>query len=84
MTKEQLLQLVSEAYDEGAYVHLGIHHFKSEEEAGEVSDQFTEFFDSPAETDYNRGTGWHKYRSDKVELSTYFDKEETVCAKCQK
>lgn len=84
MTKEQLLQLVSEAYDEGASVELNIHHIRDRKEAGELADQFAEFFDEPLESGEGNICGWHKYKADKVEFTTYFDKEETICANCQR
>jgi hypothetical protein len=84
MTKEQLLQLVSEAYDEGARFDISVHHIREEKEAGEIADQFAEFFGSPCETDGSGDTGWHKLRSGKVDFTAYFNREVPVCVNCQK
>jgi hypothetical protein len=78
MTKEQLLQLVSEAYDEGARFDISVHHIREEKEAGELADQFAEHFDAPCITANGKEVGWHKYESGNVEFTTYFDKEESA------
>jgi hypothetical protein len=75
MTKEQLLQLVSEAYDEGADFDIRFH--VSESEAGEITDQFSEYFTSPCVTGSAETTGWHKSETDdhRINLVSYFDRE---------
>jgi hypothetical protein len=78
MTKEQLLQLVSEAYDEGADIRVYFHNIRGEKEAGELADQFAEFFESPCETINSERSSYHKYESGNVECTTFFDKEVPV------
>jgi hypothetical protein len=75
MTKEQLLQLVSEAYDEGADFDIRFH--VSELEAGEITDQFSEYFTSPCVTGSAETTGWHKHESvdNRVNVISFFTNE---------
>jgi DNA recombination-dependent growth factor C len=84
MTKDQLLQLVSEAYDEGADFGIRFHP-NSKKKADELADQFAEHFTTPCRTDSNQGTGWHKFESEnrKVDLVTYYE-EVQLCVNCQK
>jgi hypothetical protein len=72
MTKEKLLQLVSEAYDEGA--KIDINFFTGETEAGELADQFSEYF-TESESGEGETSGWHRQHSEKVTLVTYWRKD---------
>jgi hypothetical protein len=83
MTKEQLLKLVSEAYDDGARFDIKFHHQDRKSEADEIADQYAEHFDTPCESYSNQGTGWHEYESGRVRLISFY-KEEAKCPNCQK
>ena len=73
MTKDQLLQLVSKAYDDGADIDIRFH--VSESEAGELADQYSEHFDTPTDPGGSGTTGWHRLRTEdyRVNLTTYFE-----------
>ena len=80
MTKEQLLKLVSEAYDDGARVEIKFHLNEGKAEADEIADQYAEHFDKSCETYSRQGTGWHEYNSGEVRLIAFY-KEEVKCVK---
>lgn len=79
MTKDQLLQLVSEAYDDGARVKISIYK-DTKQEADEVADQYADHFNTPVYTGGEKvGAYWHEYEDGRVEFVAYsMDKEETA------
>ena len=79
MTKEQLLQLVSEAYDDGAKIKIHL-YLDTHAEADEVADQYAEYFEKPCHTDgQQRGGYWNEYEEDRVELVAFsLQKEESA------
>jgi hypothetical protein len=85
VTKEQLLKLVSEAYDDGANIDIKFHtKGRNKDIADELSDKYAEHFETPYETDCGDSVGWHKFQARKVQLITFFNKEVPVCPNCQK
>jgi hypothetical protein len=71
MTKEQLLKLVSEAYDDGAEFDINFHGL-TKKEADELSGRYAEHFDTPRTTDSSGKSQWHEYKSKRVELITFY------------
>jgi hypothetical protein len=78
MTKEQLLQLVSEAYDEGARFSINLHP-DDEKTAGELADQFAEHFTTACETEDRTEFGWHKFEEGNITFISFYQKEEKLC-----
>lgn len=76
MNKEQLLRLVEEAYDDGARIDIKFHQQGNKARADEIADQYAEHFDVPCETFERENTGWHEYKSGRVQLISFYDKEE--------
>lgn len=79
MSKEQLLQIVALAFEDGADTQINFHN-NTKEKAAELADKYSNHFNKPCKTHSFQGANFHECideldNEQRFELAIFFEKE---------